>query len=156
MGNQSGGKQRSKFKWHQAHSAQEVSPHAATDDRCANFSASTCPIQRPLLTTSSTADKLPLEKFHRLLDLVFWGKFLKLNSISLFVFFWELYRVSPFPVASERASRGRGENNNPEPPPAHVLILDMFTLSTLFMSTTVYTVYKCLQCLTTSYTVMCV
>ena len=26
-----------------------------------------------LLTTSSTADKLPLEKFHRLLDLDFWG-----------------------------------------------------------------------------------
>jgi len=26
-----------------------------------------------LLTASSTADKLPLEKFHRLLDLVFWG-----------------------------------------------------------------------------------
>jgi hypothetical protein len=29
------------------------------------------------LTASSTADKLPLEKFHRLLDLVFWGKFSK-------------------------------------------------------------------------------
>jgi len=28
-----------------------------------------------LLTASSTADKLPLEKFHRLLDLAFWGKF---------------------------------------------------------------------------------
>jgi len=26
-----------------------------------------------LLTASSTADKLPLEKFHRLLDLGFWG-----------------------------------------------------------------------------------
>jgi hypothetical protein len=26
-----------------------------------------------LLTASSTADKLPLEKFHRLLDLAFWG-----------------------------------------------------------------------------------
>ena len=38
-----------------------------------------------LLTANSEADKLPLEKFHRLLDLVFWGKFLKLNSISLFV-----------------------------------------------------------------------
>jgi len=25
-----------------------------------------------LLTASSTADKLPLEKFYRLLDLVFW------------------------------------------------------------------------------------
>ena len=44
---------------------------AATDDRYANFSASTCPTHSPLLTTNSTADKLPLEKFHRLLDLGF-------------------------------------------------------------------------------------
>ncbi len=44
-------------------------------------------------------DKLPLEKFHRLLDLVFWVKFLKLSSISLFVFFGEFYRVSLDPVA---------------------------------------------------------
>ena len=29
----------------------------------------------PLLTANSTADKLPLEKFHRLLDLIFWGNF---------------------------------------------------------------------------------
>jgi hypothetical protein len=71
---------------------------ATTDDRCANFSASTCPTQPPLLTTSSTTDKLPLEKFHRLLDLAFWVKFLKLNSISLFVFFGEFYRVSLDPV----------------------------------------------------------
>jgi hypothetical protein len=28
-----------------------------------------------LLTASSTADKLPLEKFHRLLDLAFWVEF---------------------------------------------------------------------------------
>jgi len=27
-----------------------------------------------LFTASSKADKLPLEKFHRLLDLVFWGR----------------------------------------------------------------------------------
>ena len=51
-----------------------------------------------LLTASSTADKLPLEKFHRLLDLAFWVKFLKLNSISLFVFFLFVYRVSLDPV----------------------------------------------------------
>jgi hypothetical protein len=51
-----------------------------------------------LFTANSTADKLPLEKFHRLLDLIFWGKFLKLNSISLFVFFGEFYRVSLDPV----------------------------------------------------------
>jgi hypothetical protein len=56
--------------------------------------------RRPhVLTASSLADKLPLEKFHRLLDLAFWGKFLKLNSISLFVFFGEFYRVSLDPVA---------------------------------------------------------
>jgi hypothetical protein len=67
----------------------------ATDDRCANFSASTCPTQNLKLTASSTADKLPLEKFHRLLDLAFWGKFLKLDSISCFVFLWVVNRVSP-------------------------------------------------------------
>jgi hypothetical protein len=37
-------------------------------------------------------------KFYRLLDLFFWGKFLKLNSISLFVFFGEFYRVVLDPV----------------------------------------------------------
>ncbi|CAA9401782.1 hypothetical protein AVDCRST_MAG84-6179, partial [uncultured Microcoleus sp.] len=41
-------------------------------DRCANFSASTCPTQHFKFTASSTASKLPLEKFHRLLDLFFW------------------------------------------------------------------------------------
>src|SRR4028119_1189501 len=51
-----------------------------------------------MLTASSTASKLPLEKFHRLLDLVFWVKFLKFKSISLFVFFGEFYRVSLDPV----------------------------------------------------------
>ncbi len=51
-----------------------------------------------LYTASSTADKLPLEKFHRLLDLVFWGKFLKFDSISCFVFLWDVYRVSLNPV----------------------------------------------------------
>jgi hypothetical protein len=54
-----------------AYSDQQLSTHAATDDRYANFSASTCPAQPPQLIASSTADKLPLEKFHRLLDLVF-------------------------------------------------------------------------------------
>ena len=51
------------------------------------------------LTTSSLADKLPLKKFHRLLDLAFWGKFLKLDTISCFVFLWNVYRVSLAPVA---------------------------------------------------------
>jgi hypothetical protein len=36
-----------------------------------------------LLTASSTADKLPLEKFHRLLDLAFWGgKHQKISILS--------------------------------------------------------------------------
>jgi hypothetical protein len=56
-----------------AHSDQQLSSHAATNDRYANFSASTRPTQPLKLTASSTADKLPLEKFHRLLDLAFWG-----------------------------------------------------------------------------------
>ena len=92
------GKQPGKFKRHQVHSDQQLSTHATTDDRCANFSASTCPTQPSLLTASSTAVKLPLEKFHRLLDLVFWVKFLKFDSISCFVFLWDVYRVSLNPV----------------------------------------------------------
>jgi len=56
-----------------------------------------------LFTASSTADKLPLEKFHRLLDLVFWGKFLKFNSVSCFVFLWDVYRVSLDPVGQNEA-----------------------------------------------------
>ncbi|HEY9891439.1 MAG TPA: hypothetical protein V6D37_06480, partial [Candidatus Sericytochromatia bacterium] len=44
------------------------------------------------LQQALSASKLPVEKFYRLLDLVFWGKFLKLESISLFVFFGEFYR----------------------------------------------------------------
>ena len=91
-------KQRGKFKWHQAHSDQQLSTHAATDDRCANFSASPCPTQHLKFIASSTADKLPLEKFHRLLDLVFGVKFLKFESISCFVFLWDVYRVSLNPV----------------------------------------------------------
>ncbi len=60
-----------------------------------------------LLTASSLADKLPLEKFHRLLDLVFWGKFFKFKSISLFVFFGEFYRVSLDPVIFDLAGLRR-------------------------------------------------
>jgi hypothetical protein len=51
-----------------------------------------------LFTASSTADELPLEKFHRLLDLAFWIKLLKFYSISCFVFLWDVYRVSLDPV----------------------------------------------------------
>ena len=60
-----------------------------------------------LLTASSTADKLPLEKFHLLLDLAFGVKFLKLNNISLFVFFGEFYRVSLNPVVFDIAGLRR-------------------------------------------------
>jgi hypothetical protein len=75
-----------------------------------------------LVTASSTADKLPLEKFHRLLDLFFYGKFLKFNSISLFVFFGEFYRVSLDPVACGAlnlkcaAGGGRPQSANPPRP----------------------------------------
>ncbi len=63
----------------------------ASDDRCANFSASTCPTQILELIASSTADKLPLEKFHRLLDLIFWEERQKISIqlrqalVSIFV-----------------------------------------------------------------------
>jgi hypothetical protein len=60
-----------------------------------------------LFTTSSTADKLPLEKFHRLLDLAFWVKFLKFESISCFVFLWDVYRVSLNPVVFDIAGLRR-------------------------------------------------
>jgi hypothetical protein len=59
-----------------------------------------------LLTASSTADKLPLEKFHRLLDLAFWVKFLKFDSISCFVFLWDVNRVSPGITGYHRVSPG--------------------------------------------------
>jgi hypothetical protein len=59
-----------------------------------------------LLTASSTADKLPLEKFHRLLNLVFWVKFLKSHSILSFVFLWVVYRVSPGITGYHRVSPG--------------------------------------------------
>src|SRR4028119_2517913 len=85
------------------HKRTTTATHAATDDRCANFSASTCPTQPLKLTASSLAEKLPLEKFYRLLDLVFWGKFLKFESISCFVFLWDVYRVSLDPVILFRA-----------------------------------------------------
>jgi hypothetical protein len=55
-------------------------------------------MQNLKVTASSTADKLPLEKFHRLLDLAFWVKFLKFGSISCFVFLWVVNRVSLDPV----------------------------------------------------------
>src|SRR4028118_908140 len=123
MGNQSDERNPGEFKWPQGHSIPQVSPHAATDDRCANFSASTCPTQLLELIASSTADKLPLEKFHRLLDLVFWGEFLKLNSISLFVFLFYDYRVSPHPVAcgaiNLKGAAGGGRARLSCPPPAH-------------------------------------
>jgi hypothetical protein len=127
-----GRKQPGEFKWHQAHSDQQLSTHVATDDRCANFSASTCPTQAIYASTGSTADKLPLEKFHRLLDLGFWVKFLKLNSISLFVFFGEFYRVSLDPVIFHLAGlrrtslRGRGGGPRLAAPPGPRLPIAKF------------------------------
>jgi len=50
------------------------------------------------LQANSTADKLPLEKFHRLLELVLWGKFLKLHTIPSFVFLFKSNRVLLNPV----------------------------------------------------------
>jgi hypothetical protein len=63
-----------------------------------------------LFTTNSRADKLPLEKFHRLLDLVFWVKFLKFDSISCFVFLWDVYRVSLNPVVFDFLGLRRTHN----------------------------------------------
>jgi hypothetical protein len=123
------------------HSVQQLSLPAATDDRCANFSASTCPTQLLELIASSTADKLPLEKFHRLLDLAFWGgeTSKNINTVSnslypfwvilldiyLFIFyiFYILYRVSPHPVAcgalNLKCAAGGGRATLSCPPPAH-------------------------------------
>ncbi len=81
-----------------------------------------------LLIASSTADKLPLEKFHRLLDLAFWGKFLKFDSISCFVFLWNVYRVSLDPVIFNLAGLRRtpdaagGEATLSYPPGPRLLI----------------------------------
>jgi hypothetical protein len=52
-GNESDERQPGKFKWHQTHSDQQLSTHATTDDRCANFLASTCPTQNLKVTASS-------------------------------------------------------------------------------------------------------
>jgi len=49
----SDGEQLAKFKRHQVHSDPELSIHATTDNRCANFSASTCPTQALQWATSS-------------------------------------------------------------------------------------------------------
>jgi hypothetical protein len=121
MGNQLDQRKPGEFKWSQGRSVPQVSPHAATDDRCANFSAPTCPTQQFKFTANSTADKLPLEKFHRLLDLAFWVKFLKFDSISCFVFLWDVYRVSLAPVAcgalNLKCAAGGGKGHNQLTPP---------------------------------------
>jgi hypothetical protein len=67
----------------------QLSTHGATDDRCANFSASTCPTEPLQFTASSTTDKLPLEKFHRLLDLFFRVNF----EIAYFTIFCIFFQV---------------------------------------------------------------
>jgi hypothetical protein len=58
------------------------------------------------LQQALSASKLPLEKFHRLLDLVFGFKFLEFESISCFVFLWDVYRVSPGITGYHRVSPG--------------------------------------------------
>jgi hypothetical protein len=97
-----------------------------------------------LLTASSTADKLPLEKFHRLLDLVFWGKFLKLHTIPYFIFFTfctgyhstRLFYAGPAALLK----RGRGDVPRLAVPPAH----DYRSLNSGndLLSTTVYSVLQ--------------
>jgi len=69
------------------------------------------------LQQALSADKLPLEKFHRLLDLAFWVKFLKLNTIPYFIFFLFIYRVVLGPVRQNEAcgaplTRPGGEGHN--------------------------------------------
>ena len=55
------------------------------------------------LQQALSASKLPLEKFHRLLDLAFWVKFLKLHIIPYFIFFLFIYRVVLGPVDQNEA-----------------------------------------------------
>src|SRR4028119_1769355 len=117
----SDGKQLGKFKRHEAHSGSQLRTHATTDDRCANFSASTCPTQALQRATSSTAVKLPLEKFHRLLDLVFWGKFLKLHNYHILYFLHSvpgITRPGEFPWRARGAAARRGQPQLPTPPHA--------------------------------------
>jgi hypothetical protein len=75
------------------------------------------------LQQALSASKLPLEKFHRLLDLVFWIKFLKFESISCFVFLWDVYRVSLTPGFAPPATeqRGRGGRATLSCPPRPTL-----------------------------------
>src|SRR4028118_345687 len=86
-----------------------------------------------------SASKLPLEKFHRLLDLVFWVKFLKFDIILCFVFLWDVYRVSPgiTQPGCRRAGKSRpGGEQQPRTPPGPRSYFDNVY--------TVYTVYNCL------------
>ena len=90
-----------------------------------------------LLTASSTADKLPLEKFHRLLDLAFWGgKHQKISILSqiacnsfcvilldiyLFILYF-LHSVPGITRPGEQARGAAGGGGQPQlPPPDHVL-----------------------------------
>src|SRR4028119_498453 len=98
-----------------------------------------------LLTASSTADKLPLEKFHRLLDLAFWGgKHQKISILSqiacnpfcvilldiyLFIYFifftfcTGYHTTRRVPLASE--CRGRGGRPAVATPPGPRSVIDI-------------------------------
>jgi hypothetical protein len=78
------------------------------------------------------------QNFYQLLS--FGRKFLKFDSISCFVFLWDVNRVSPgffWGACGARNWRGQGAVPSLAAPPAH----DQRSLN----SGTVYTVYKCLQ-----------
>ena len=69
------------------------------------------------LQQAPRASKLPLEKFHRLLDLAFWGKFLKLHNYHILYF---LHSVPGITRPGEQARGAAGGGGQPQlPPPAH-------------------------------------
>src|SRR4028118_228855 len=74
----------------------------ATDDRCANFSASTCPTQPLNLQQALQRTSYHSKNFIGCLT-YFWGNFLKLHTISSFVFFLFIYRVVLDPVFQNEA-----------------------------------------------------
>ena len=101
------------------------------------------------LQQALSASKLPLEKFHRLLNLVFLGNFLKFDSRSSFVFFGDFYRVSLDPVilcgacGTPITRPGGGAKLSCSPGPR-------FPIAKFWCW--IHCLQRCLHCLTTSYT----